>query len=83
MKTIKIRALWHKAVKPKMKEISVTDEFFDQIPCGIPEAQLVQLLGLQSLEEKVRRFQIQYDGEIIWSSPNRSSSNYPCDSCPW
>ncbi len=31
MKTIKIRALWHKAVTPKMKEISVTDEFFKQI----------------------------------------------------
>lgn len=83
MKTIKLRALWFMACKPKMVEVEVTDEFFDQIPCGIPEEQLSQLLDLHVPLEKVRRFQIQYNGEIIYSSRNKSSLGYPCDKQPW
>lgn len=83
MKTIQIRALYFKAVKPAMKTISVTDEFFDQIPSGVPATLLAQLLDLRCGTEYVRRFQIQYEGEIIYSSPNGSAEEYPCDSKPW
>lgn len=83
MKTIKIRALYFKAVRPAMKTIEVTDDFFDQIPCGIPESQLAKLVGLSISTDYVRRFQIQYDGRIIYSSPNKADVEYPCDSRPW
>lgn len=82
MKTIQIRALYFKAVTPAMKIIEVDDEFFDQIPCGIPEAQLAQMLGLRC-PDYVRRYQIQYKGKIIYSSVNKSGEEYPIDSRPW
>lgn len=58
MKTIQIRALYFKAVTPAMKSIEVDDDFFDQIPCGIPNTQLAHMLVL-SCPEYVRRYQIQ------------------------
>ena len=82
MKTIQIRALYFKAVTPAMKSIEVDDEFFDQIPCGIPEAQLAHMLGLRR-PEYARRYQVQFEGKIISSSVNKSSKEYPIDSCPW
>lgn len=82
MKTIKIRALYFKAIKPAMKTVDVDDDFFDQIPCGISNTQLAQMLGL-SCPEYVRRYQIQCDGKIIYSSPNMALEEYPCDSRPW
>lgn len=82
MKTIKIRALYFKAVKPAMKTVNVDDEFFEQIPCRIPTSQLVHMLRL-NCPEYVRRYQIQYQGKIIYSSPNRAGVEYPCDSRPW
>lgn len=83
MKTIKIRALYFKAVKPASKTITVDDEFFDQIPCGIPESHLAQLLGLSISCDYVYRFQIQYDDKIIYSSRNKADVEYPCDYRPW
>lgn len=82
MKTIQIRALYFKAVTPTMKTIEVDDEFFDQIQCGIPEAQLAKMLGLRC-PDYVRRYQIQYEGKIIYSSVNKSSEEYPIDSRTW
>lgn len=82
MKTIKIRALYFEAVAPAMKTIEVENEFFDQIPCGIPEAHLAQMLGLRC-PEYVRRYQIQYEGKIIYSSVNKSGEEYPIDNIPW
>lgn len=82
MKTIQIRALYFKAVAPAMKSIEVDDGFFDQMPCGIPEAQLAQMLGLRC-SEYVRRYQIQYEGKIIYSSANKSGEEYPVDCRPW
>ena len=82
MKTIQIRALYFKAVTPAMKTIEVDDEFFEQIPCGIPEAQLAQMLGLRC-HDYVRRYQIQYGGKIIYSSVNKSGEEYLIDSRPW
>lgn len=82
MKTIQIRALYFNAVAPTMKSIEVDDGFFDQIPCGIPEAQLAQMLGLRR-PEYVRRYQIQYEDKVIYSSVNKSSEEYPIDSRPW
>ena len=82
MKTIQLRALWFKAVASATKTITVDDDFFDQIQCGIPDSQLAKMLGIYATD-KVRRYQIQYEGKIIYSSDNKSSSSYPCDSKPW
>lgn len=82
MKTIKIRALYFKAVMPAMKTMDVDDDFFEQIPCGIPDSQLAHMLGLRN-PDYVRRHQVQYEGEIIYASPNRADIEYPCDSRPW
>ncbi|MCM1380200.1 MAG: hypothetical protein NC044_08960 [Prevotella sp.] len=62
-----------------MKTLQVDDDFFDQITCGIPESQLAQMIGVVSVD-KVRRYQIQYEGKIIYSSPG---PEYPCDKVPW
>ena len=65
-----------------MKSIEVDYEFFDQIPCGIPEAQLAQMLRLRR-PEYVRRYQIQFEGKIIYSSVNKSGEEYPIDCRSW
>lgn len=49
---------------------------------GIPDSQLAHMLGLRN-PDYVRRYQVQYEGEIIYASPNRADIEYPCDSRPW
>lgn len=80
MKTIQLRALWYKPCTPKMKTVTVDDDFFAQIPDGIPNAQLKQMLDITIYDHNIRRYQIQYEGKIIYSSPG---AEYPCDSVPW
>lgn len=65
-----------------MKSVEVDYEFFDQISCGIPEAQLAQMLRLRR-PEYVRRYQIQFEGKIIYSSVNKSGEEYPIDCRSW
>lgn len=80
MKTIQLRALWYKACLPKMKTVEVDDGFFDQIQDGIPTAQLKEMLGIKIDDHHIRRYQIQHEGRIIYSSPG---AEYPCDTMPW
>jgi hypothetical protein len=83
MKHIKMRALYFKAVKPAMKELDVDEDLYNALCNGAPDAQLLQIMGIPYMASSVRRIQIQCDGKLIYSSPNRAAVTYACDAQPW
>ncbi|MCM1139887.1 MAG: hypothetical protein NC453_15065 [Muribaculum sp.] len=81
MKKVNIRGLYFKGVLPKMRTLEVDDELFVKLQNNPSREMFVELLNIDpKYEHLFRRFQVQYNGQIIFST---KGTEYPCDKQPW